>query len=82
MPPRALFFGTPAFSVPCLDALTEVAEVVGVVCQPDKPAGRGLTLAPPPVKQRALALGLPVLQPTKLKDGAVAAWARDLRADV
>ena len=45
--PRALFFGSPAFAVPSLDALHGLAEVVGVVCQPDKPAGRGLVLAPP-----------------------------------
>ncbi|MGO8995981.1 MAG: methionyl-tRNA formyltransferase, partial [Polyangiaceae bacterium] len=79
---RAIFFGTPAFSVPSLDALASVAEVVGVVCQPDKPVGRGLTLTPPPVKQRALELGLAVLQPTKLRNGEVAAWVRAQNADV
>jgi methionyl-tRNA formyltransferase len=79
---RALFFGTPAFSVPCLDALASVADVVGVVCQPDKPVGRGLTLTAPPVKERATALGLPVLQPTKLRTGEVAAWVRAQRADL
>jgi methionyl-tRNA formyltransferase len=79
---RALFFGTPAFSVPCLDALTSVAEVVGVVCQPDKPVGRGLTLTAPPVKQRAAELGLPVTQPTKLRTGDFAQWVRDQKVDV
>jgi methionyl-tRNA formyltransferase len=79
---RALFMGTPAFSVPCLDALASVAEVVGVVCQPDKPVGRGLTLTAPPVKQRATELGLPVVQPTKLKTGEFAQWVRDQKADV
>ena len=79
---RALFFGTPAFSVPCLDALASVAEVVGVVCQPDKPVGRGLTLTAPPVKQRALALGLPVVQPTKLRTGDFAEWMRGVEADL
>jgi methionyl-tRNA formyltransferase len=79
---RALFFGTPLFSVPCLDALTSEAEVVGVVCQPDKPVGRGLTMTAPPVKQRALELGLPVVQPTKLRTGDFAAWARAQGADV
>ncbi|HWL89570.1 MAG TPA: methionyl-tRNA formyltransferase, partial [Polyangiaceae bacterium] len=73
---RALFFGTPAFSVPCLEALVEVATVVGVVCQPDRPVGRGLTLTAPPVKSRATELGLPVVQPTKLKTGAFGAWVR------
>ncbi len=79
---RALFFGTPAFSVPCLEALTEVATVVGVVCQPDRPVGRGLTLTPPPVKTRATELGIPVVQPTKLKTGAFGAWVRAQDADV
>jgi methionyl-tRNA formyltransferase len=79
---RALFFGTPAFSVPCLDALQSVAEVVGVVCQPDKPVGRGLTLTPPPVKQRAIELGIPVVQPTKLRTGEFGAWVRAQNVDV
>jgi methionyl-tRNA formyltransferase len=79
---RAVFFGTPHFAVPCLDALVEIADVAGVVCQPDKPQGRGLELAAPPVKQRALELGLPVVQPTKLKTGEFAAWLRDQRVDV
>jgi methionyl-tRNA formyltransferase len=82
MPIRALFFGTPAFSVPCLEALTAVASVVGVVCQPDKPVGRGLSMTAPPVKQRALELGLPVVQPTKLRTGEFGAWVREQGADV
>ena len=79
---RAVFMGTPQFAVPCLDALVEIADVVGVVCQPDKPQGRGLELAAPPVKQRALELGLSVVQPTKLKTGEFAAWLRDQKVDV
>ena len=79
---RAVFMGTPAFAVPCLDALAEIAEVVGVVCQPDKPKGRGLELAAPPVKQRALELGLTVTQPVKVRDGALAAWVRERQPDV
>jgi methionyl-tRNA formyltransferase len=79
---RALFFGTPSFSVPCLDALTGVADVIAVVCQPDKPVGRGLTLTPPPVKQRALELGLTVAQPTKLRTGEFGAWVREQKADL
>jgi len=79
---RALFFGTPKFSVPALDALVEIADVIGVVCQPDKPVGRGLKVAAPPVKERAEALGIPVVQPTKLRTGDFAAWAREQRADV
>jgi methionyl-tRNA formyltransferase len=79
---RAVFFGTPQFAVPCLEALVEIADVAAVICQPDKPAGRGLEVAPPPVKKRALELGLTVLQPTKLKTGELAAWLRDQKLDV
>jgi len=79
---RALFFGSPAFAVPSLEALHAMADVVGVVCQPDKPAGRGLALTPPPVKQRATDLGLPVMQPTKLRTGEFASWVRARNADV
>jgi methionyl-tRNA formyltransferase len=79
---RALFFGSPAFAVPSLSALSSVAEVVGVVSQPDKPAGRGLDLAAPPVKTRAIELGIPVVQPTKLRTGEFGAWAREQRVDV
>ncbi|MCL2725084.1 MAG: methionyl-tRNA formyltransferase [Polyangiaceae bacterium] len=71
---RAVFFGTPAFAVPCLDALVEVADVAAVVCQPDKPAGRGLEVAAPPIKRRAMEIGLPVVQPQKLRTGEFAAW--------
>jgi methionyl-tRNA formyltransferase len=60
----------------------EVADVVGVVCQPDKPAGRGMELAAPPVKVRAASLGLPVVQPTKLRTGEFGAWVRAQNADV
>jgi methionyl-tRNA formyltransferase len=79
---RALFFGSPAFAVPSLDALAEIAQVVGVVCQPDKPAGRGLTLTPPAVKVRAIERGLPVAQPTKLRTGEFGVWVRAQTADV
>src|SRR5690606_13339708 len=51
---RALFFGTPEIAVPSLEALVQIADVVGVVCQPDRPAGRGLELRQPPVKRKAL----------------------------
>src|SRR5580692_3073460 len=78
----ALFFGSPAFAAPSLDALNTVATVCAVVCQPDKPRGRGLEVASPAVKVRALELGLPVVQPTKLRTGEFAAWARAQRADV
>ena len=68
---RLAFFGTPDFAVPSLEALLDAQrdghEVVLVVCQPDRPKGRGKALQPPPVKQRALEAGIPVLQPATLK---------------
>jgi methionyl-tRNA formyltransferase len=82
VPVRALFFGSPAFAVPSLDALADVASVAGVVCQPDRPAGRGLELTPPPVKVRAGELGLPVVQPTKLRTGEFGEWVRAQGVDV
>jgi len=81
-PVRAIFFGTPAIAVPALRALTEVADVVVVVCQPDRAAGRGLSLTAPAIKREAEALGLEVLQPHKLRDGALAARVRELDVDV
>lgn len=71
MKPRAAFMGTPEFAVPCLAALLEVADVALVVTQPDKPQGRGLALAPPPVKQLALERGIEVFQPAKARDGSL-----------
>jgi methionyl-tRNA formyltransferase len=68
--------------VPSLEALHGLADVVGVVCQPDKPSGRGLKLTAPAVKERAIALGLPVQQPTKLRTGEFGAWVRAQQADV
>lgn len=80
---RVAFFGTPEFAVPILQALLDGPdEVVGVVCQPDRPAGRGQKLQAPPVKQLAQAYGLRVAQPLKLKSdelpAALAAWRVDL----
>ncbi len=64
---RVAFAGTPAFAVPPLRALQAQHKVVGVLTQPDRPAGRGRELAASPVKQVALELGLPVLQPARLR---------------
>ncbi|MGD9763020.1 MAG: methionyl-tRNA formyltransferase [Candidatus Binatia bacterium] len=67
---RVVFFGTPEFAVPSLQALIDGPdEVVAVVCQPDRPAGRGHRLHAPPVKALAERYGIPVAQPTKLKTG-------------
>ena len=66
---RIVFMGTPEFAVASLKALiTSGIEVAAVVCSPDKPAGRGQKIQEPAVKQCAIRLGLPVLQPEKLKD--------------
>jgi len=68
---RIVFFGTPEFAVPTLDALLKSAcEVVGVVTQPDRPRGRGHRTTASPVKTAALAAGKAVLQPPSVKDTA------------
>jgi methionyl-tRNA formyltransferase len=79
---RAAFFGSPEFAVPCLDALTDVAEVVRVYSQPDRPAGRGMKVRAPAVKDRALELGLRVSQPTRLRTAEFAEELRALDVDV
>ena len=67
---RIVFLGTPDFAVPSLKALAKhsTLEIVGVVTQPDRPAGRGQALRLSPVKQCAQALGLPIFQPPTLRD--------------
>lgn len=68
---KLLFMGTPDFSAPILRMLHEEGySIVGVVTQPDRPVGRKRVLTPPPVKAEALRLGLPVIQPEKLKGSA------------
>jgi methionyl-tRNA formyltransferase len=79
---RAVFMGTPDIAVPALEALCELADVRGVVCQPDRPAGRGMKLRPPAVKTCGLERGLTVVQPTKLRTGAFASWLREQAVDV
>lgn len=59
---RIVFFGTPDFAVPALEAVAGRFEVPLAIVQPDRPKGRGRALAAPPVKTRALALGIPCLQ--------------------
>ena len=63
-----VFMGTPDFAVPALCALSKSHKVLAVFCQPDKPSNRGKKLTAPPVKNAALELGLPVYQPSTLKD--------------
>lgn len=65
---RIVFMGTPGFAVPCLQRLIDDGhELAGVITQPDKPKGRGYALAPPAVKELALANGLAVYQPAGLR---------------
>jgi len=80
---KIVFFGTPGFAVESLDALvTNGFNVAGVVTMPDKPAGRGHRMFQSPVKEYALAHGLPLLQPVNLKDpefqAELKAWGADL----
>jgi len=82
-PLRIVFAGTPEFSVPALQALHGAGHaIVAVYTQPDRPAGRGREVASSAVKQRALALGLPVEQPPTLRTPEarqrLAAYAPDL----
>jgi methionyl-tRNA formyltransferase len=79
---RVLFYGTPAFALPTLEALLGAHEVVAAITQPDRPAGRGQRLTPPPVKARAEAAGLPVLQPPRLRDPGWPERLAEFRADV
>ena len=80
---RIVYLGTPAFAVPALEALSAAGhELLAVVAQPDRPAGRGQALRPPPTKIWAAAHGVPVLQPEKVRDGSLAAALAPLRPDV
>jgi methionyl-tRNA formyltransferase len=65
---RIVFMGSPEFALPTLAALAAQFQVVGVITQPDRPAGRGRQMTPPPVKLLAGQLDLPVIQPERLKE--------------
>ncbi|NLG74330.1 MAG: methionyl-tRNA formyltransferase [Chloroflexi bacterium] len=93
---QIVFMGSPEFALPTLRALAKEYKVTGVVTQPDRPAGRGRDLTPPPVKKLAEELGLPTIQPQRLRDPdamdqlrewnpdliVVAAFGQILRQDV
>ena len=79
---RVLFFGSPDFALPSLRACLETHTVVGVVTQPDRPAGRGQRVTPPPVKRLAEDTGLPVFQPPRLRDPGWAERLASLAPDV
>ncbi len=82
---KVVFAGTPAFSVVCLNALLndKSVEVVGVVSQPDRRAGRGMKLTPSAVKQAAVAAGVDVITPESLRDNDKAlTWLKSKEADL
>ena len=80
---KIVFMGTPEFAAHFLEHLiTSDNEVLAVVTQPDRPAGRGRVLTPPPVKEAALNHNLPVLQPTDLKSPEFEADLRKYDADL
>jgi len=79
---QAVFLGTPEFAVPALRALADIYRVVGVVTQPDRPAGRGRRLQAPPVKLTSAELGLPLIQPERVgseeAQETLRGWAPDV----
>jgi len=80
---RIVYFGTPAFAVPTLLALIQSRHpVVALVSQPDRPKGRGHRIAATPTKELAAQCGVPVLQPTKLREDAFLAQVAALRPDL
>ncbi len=80
---KTVFFGTPEFAVPILNALEAAGRTpVAVVCQPDRRSGRGRKISPPAVKSWAVERGLEVLQPEKQKDPEFLARLEALQPDL
>ena len=82
---RVVFMGTPDFAVPTLAAIVarpDLAEVVAVITQPDRPRGRGQKLVPSPVKAWASEHNIPVLQPVRVRDAAFVAQLQAFKPDV
>ena len=79
---RIVFMGSPEFAVPSLRRLAENYPVVGVITQPDRPAGRGRQPTPPPVKVLAQELGIEVIQPERLKEPEAQDKLRDWAPDL
>ncbi|MFZ5597434.1 MAG: methionyl-tRNA formyltransferase [Bacillota bacterium] len=80
---KIVFMGTPDFAVPSLKALARRGHVVKVVVtQPDRPRGRGKKVRPSPVKEAALAMGIPVYQPERVREEAFISVLRDIDPDV
>ena len=80
---RVIYMGTPDFAVGALEEIIKAGhEVVLVVTQPDKPKGRGKTMQFPPVKECALAHGLEVFQPVKVRESANIEYLRKFNPDI
>ncbi|MFO1258178.1 MAG: methionyl-tRNA formyltransferase [Gammaproteobacteria bacterium] len=80
---KILFAGTPEFAASILEALIQSNhQVIAVLCQPDKPSGRGQKNHPPATKILAGQHGIPVLQPTTLKSGEIQSTLRELKPDL
>ena len=80
---RIVFMGTPDFAAASLrQILDDGFEVVGVFTQPDRPKGRGMELCASPVKELALAHGIPVFQPEKMRDGTALEALKGLQPDI
>ena len=79
---RIIFMGTPEFALPCLASLRDNHEIVAVVTQPDRPAGRKRKLRPSPVKRFAQASGIPVFQPERMRGDAVMELLSQWNADL
>jgi methionyl-tRNA formyltransferase len=79
---RVVFMGSPEFAIPTLRELASHYQVVGVITQPDRPAGRGRVLTPPPIKRLAQEIGIETIQPERLREAEaqerLQAWAPDL----
>ncbi len=79
---KIVFMGTPDFAAPSLSALMASHQVVGVVTQPDRPAGRNKRLRESPVKGLARAAGIPIIQPPRIREGSALEALRSWDADV
>lgn len=82
MKPKIVFMGTPEFAIPALKKVNEIYGVSAVVTQPDKPKGRGQHLAWSAVKECAIELGIPVIQPISMKDPDFISELSGLKPDI
>lgn len=80
---RVVFFGTPEFAVPTLEAISQSRhDLLLVIAQPDRPSGRGMKMKKPPVAERAIELGLSVRQPETIRSDEFLRSVRELRPDI